>query len=196
MAFPREVFRSASNEALAATIEYRRRIDSLVQEMAGWASVIPVFGRLDEYLEGINMQEVKSTVLPAGLVLLCLRDLSVLPQPKQHDYSYLFKNNPEDESKISHALHHVDEHEYNGHKVWVYDLASNSHTSEHTHDRIELERVLYGKVKVNNQIVHAGQTHIVHPGTYHPTETKGEPAIVLCALMDGAGESKNDVHKF
>lgn len=185
-----------SRDADFTTFEHRQKLNALIMDMESWAGVIPVFGNLKNQLDHINMQVVKSKVLPPGLTLLCSRDFLVLPEPKQHNYSHFIESSDEDESGVSHALHHVDEFEYLGHKVWLHDLAAGKHTSKHTHGKVEIQRVLYGKIIVNDQIIYAGQTHVVQPGSFHSAKTIDQPAIMLCTLMDGAGEKKDDVHKF
>lgn len=123
------------------------------------------------------------------------RDFVVLPSPRRHDYSDLFNGSDTDDEKISQALHHVDENESYGHKVWLYDLQNGESTSSHTHEKPELERVLYGKVVVNGEVLFAGQGKIVYPGGEHRGQAIGG-AIVLCALMEASGQNKADVHKF
>ncbi len=180
----------------ASGLEFQRQIESLAQEMAGWATVLPASSNLREYLGRSQMQAVNSTVLPPWLTLVCNGDFPVLAEPRQHDYSHLFEGTAEDELKISHALHHVDEFSYQGHKVWLYDFPQGGHTSSHTHDKFEITGVVFGKIKVDGRIYRAGQTHIAPPGTYHMGATEDQPAIIVCTLMNGAQETKNGVHKF
>lgn len=175
--------------------EMVNRTESLLEEMKRWAAVSSVSENLEAHLEETGMQIIRSTILPSGLTLVCLRDFEVLPNPEIHDYSDLFNGTNTDEGKISHARHHVDENEAFGHIVWLFELSDRESTSDHTHEQTEVERVLYGKLAVNGKLLSAGQGEIVYPGIRHRGQAIGG-TIVLCALIDAAGVNRAEVHKF
>lgn len=175
--------------------ELRTPAETLLEEMKGWAMVMPVLGNIELQGRHVGMQAIRSRILPNGLALFCSNTFNVLPRPRRHDYSGLFDGTETDSDKISHAWHHVDEDDVRGHKVWLYDLHGDEITSKHTHERSEVQRILYGRVELNGRIINAGQGLIIKPGDYHRTTAIGG-AIVLCALMGAAGEESEQIHKF
>ncbi len=194
MAVARERYGFGPQEFELSQFDQQNQLDSLIAEMADWAKVITDSGRLEKYLEQTKNQKVNSTVLPSGLALICLSEFSVLKKPIKHDYSHLFTGDTEADERItSHALHHIDGFAYKGHRIWLHDL--DKHTSEHAHNKFEIERVLHGKIKTDGVIIQTGETHIVPPNTLHPVQVYDGPAIMLCTLMNGAQEDFDEIHK-
>jgi hypothetical protein len=184
-----EQARSASVKSL------NQKIESVVADMETWAGIISERNDIDKYLEATRRQQIKSKFLPSGLLLVCSDEFPVDGDPKPHDYSHLFKGIPEeDDALITHALHHVNGFNYDGNKIWLGEL--DLFTSKHVHEDIELQRILYGKVKVNGKTINVGETNIVIPNTFHRAEAIDGPAVMLCTLMNAAEQDDEEIHKF
>ncbi len=180
-------------------------LEPLIEEMRTWAEVREDSWQLKTSLEESARQRLNLKFLPSGLTIVCLNEFPVDPDPKPHDYSDQLTGDAEHDRKlVSHAINHIDGHDYKGHKLWANELPFKSaeleeepiSTSTHTHNDPEIALVLFGQILVNGRIIRAGDFHIVQPFTEHPAQPIDGPAAMLCVLVNGANKDNIGVHEF
>ncbi len=153
----------------------RDKINELYEKIDSWANILPSSPGLEENIAKFGLQMVQTEVLPSGLVLLASDIFKIHNPPLLHDYSHL-----NDKTNFSDAKYHAEQYvDYD--KVFLYSLPANSHTSRHTHDTPELQKIIYGNALMDGKKMERYVTTNI--GANHQITTGNEPAIIMVALL-------------
>ncbi len=153
----------------------REMVDELYEKIDSWANVLPNTPGLEDNIARFGLQKVRTEVLPSGLVLLVSDVFEIYDPPHLHDYSHL-----NDKTNFSDAKYHAEQY-VDQDKVFLYSLPANSHTSRHTHDTPELQKIIYGSALMDGRKMDKYVTTKI--GTNHQITTGNEPAIIMVALL-------------